>query len=64
MIEISVIINGVRYDAVDMQNDEDAICSNCDLKYWCREYTLVDLCTIDVYHCNIVYKESNKSFER
>ncbi len=64
MNEVSIIINGFRYDAVFLENEEDAICSNCDLRYFCREFVLIDLCTFEEDNPNVVYKSSNKKFER
>jgi hypothetical protein len=59
MKEISVIIDGVRYDAVD---SEHATCKYCDLKYMCDEYVLCDICCIEDH--NFIYKLSQKKFER
>ncbi len=62
MNEVSIIINGVRYDAVSMGNEEDASCCNCDLRPLCDKYSLVDLCSMDSY--DVVYKKSDKKFEK
>jgi hypothetical protein len=62
MKEISIIIDGVRYDAVDVES-EFKTCKYCDLKYHhCREYELSDLCYVEDH--NFIYKLSQKKFER
>lgn len=68
--EVSIIINGTRYDAVD---GNDAHCEGCDMCELCSslfdftcsysgmyENGLVDFC----YTKNIVFKISDKKFEK
>lgn len=70
MNEVSIIINGVRYDAVD---GKDLYCKRCDMGELCSglfdftcsfsgmcENGLGEFCL----HNNIVFKKSTKSFER
>ena len=60
MNEVSIIINGVRYDAVISK--EQASCNGCELKPICRNHPLSQLCT---YALNdIIFKKSTKSFEK
>ena len=69
MNEVSIIINGVRYDAVD---NNVAHCEGCDMCELCSslfdfvcpfsgmyENGLEDFC----FTKNIVFKKSNKKFE-
>ena len=63
MSEVSIIINGVRYDAVTPKYADDA-CNECDLNDFCSKaemhsYTCPAL--IGIYRC---FKKSTKSFER
>lgn len=59
--EISVIINGERYDAIQTDNPEDT-CNCCDLLDVCNEVT-TDCC---VYLLPKYYrfKKSDKKFEK
>ena len=59
MNEVSIIINGVRYDAV---LEECANCCKCDLHSVCNEDTYENLCYALVPLC--VFKKSTKSFEK
>ena len=59
MNEVSIIINGVRYDAV---HEECANCAQCDLKRDCDESTFEFMCYELVPLC--IFKKSTKSFER
>ena len=59
MNEISIIIDGVRYDAVD---SEFATCRGCDLEDKCREHGFSDICCVADH--NFIYKLSQKKFER
>ena len=60
MNEVSIIINGVRYDAI---TEEDALCSNCDLLCVCAEYMDDVLCyTFNLE--NKIFKKSYKKFEK
>ena len=61
MDEISIIINGVRYDAV--VTDHIYPCAVCDLEHMCTSH---DICEgLGLKHiCYCCFKESTKSFER
>ena len=59
MNQISIIINGVRYDAVE---EEFAKCILCDLQIVCSEDTYENLCYS--MNPNGVFKKSTKSFEK
>lgn len=55
MNEVSIIINGVRYDAVE--SDEKHSCQGCELNYeLCLK--VMGLCSI-----NTVFTKSDKKFE-
>ena len=58
MNEVSIIINGVRYDAVE---EECANCYQCDLHSGCDEYTFENLCYLLAPMC--IFKKSDKKFE-
>ena len=62
MNEVSIIINGVRYDTVRVLHEEDACCCNCDLRPLCNMYGLVDFCIMSVDE--VVFKKSDKKFEK
>ena len=55
--QVSIIINGVRYDAVE----EDG-CSNCKLKSFC-DICIGEFCVIFGAYGKI-FKKSDKKFER
>lgn len=55
MNEVSIIINGVRYDAVE--GVEICSCKGCEIEDECEN--VIGLCTN-----NTVFKKSTKSFER
>jgi hypothetical protein len=57
MNEVSIIINGVRYDAVEGDG-----CSNCKLKSFC-DICIVEFCVILGAYGKI-FKKSDKKFER
>lgn len=65
MNEVSIIINGVRYDAVVSNNttDGNASCEECDLFEKCHERTFMHLCSSFLTRCQI-FKKSDKKFER
>ena len=65
MNEVSIIINGVRYDAVDCQCDEEKVCEECDLVGFCDNIPyILTLCQVfDIKEENIHFKKSTKSFE-
>ena len=66
MNEVSIIINGVRYDAVDTQGDEERVCKECDLAEFCDNIPyILTLCQVfDTTEENIHFKKSNKKFEK
>lgn len=59
MNEVSIIINGVRYDAVEVNNIY--ACSQCELDNLCNDGLICEMFRIDIYYC---FKKSTKSFER
>lgn len=59
MNEVSIIINGVRYDAVE-RNTLGDLCYRCDLYKNCK---LADCCG-DLIGLDKIFKKSDKSFER
>lgn len=59
MNEVSIIINGVMYDAVE---EECANCSQCDLQEYCDEYALETFCYALTPLC--IFKKSDKKFEK
>ncbi len=64
MNEVSIIINGVRYDA--MGNNELALgaCQYCDLLDMCKAHCNLSLCEYLGVQLNCVFKKSGKKFER
>lgn len=56
MNEVSIIINGVRYDAVKMEKD-DLTCEGCELPI-----TICESCG-NLLNNNQVFKKSDKKFE-
>ena len=65
MNEVSIIINGVRYDAVDVPVGEE--CVSCDIYNYCRMYNfpLGKLCMEIPQEKGVtVFQKSTKSFER
>lgn len=58
---VSIIINGVRYDAVIAKTD--ASCTGCELRQECRKHCLSQICCWGG-NKNAVFKKSTKSFER
>lgn len=59
MNEVSIIINGVRYDAVEADTKE-SLCYGCDLYRDCK---LADCCG-DLIGLNQVFKKVDKKFEK
>lgn len=59
MNEISIIINGVRYDAVEKEEQEN-VCGGCDLYGKC---VLTESCET-LISLERVFKKSNKKFEK
>ena len=64
MNEVSIILNGVRYDAVDILDREKGDCDGCDLADTCigHDLILADFCvlTAGAYRH---FKKSTKQFE-
>lgn len=64
MNEVSIIINGVRYEAVECSVDE--VCVTCDLYQYCRMYAfpLGKFCNeIPQKNGVTIFVKSNKKFE-
>lgn len=64
MNEVSIIINGVRYDAV-VTRSEDSVCDLCDILEFCegdKHEALRPMCC-RVVGDNISFIKSTKSFE-
>lgn len=57
MNEVSIIINGVRYDAI--QSGRPYSCRDCDL-FCPEECKFVEICNEN----DTIFNKSNKSFER
>jgi hypothetical protein len=60
MNEVSIIINGVRYDAVDTSG----YCDGCDLIDMCKAHCNLNLCEQLGVGLFDVFKKSTKTFER
>ena len=58
MNEVSIIINGVRYDVVE---ENGSSCRQCDLIKVCNNYRICRAFSLDG---KILFKKSTKSFER
>ena len=58
MNEVSIIINGTRYDAVEQ---ECATCTQCALLEYCDEGIFESVCFAFVPDC--IFKKSDKKFE-
>ena len=59
MNEVSIIINGVRYDAVEIEHDRPAyLCEHCDLDN--NGCNILSSCPLELFY---VFKKSNKKFE-
>ena len=62
MNEVSIIINGVGYDAVTPRYADDS-CNECDLADFCQEvemYNYTCYALIGMHRC---FKKSDKKFE-
>lgn len=57
MNEVSIIINGVRYDAVRIEEYESC-CRLCELKS--EDCDMFYVCPLDAFH---TFKKSDKKFE-
>lgn len=62
MNEVSIIINGVRYDAV--RHKGDGACANCDLRELCHNIPSIVLCEVFACELTVRFKKSDKSFEK
>lgn len=64
MNEVSIIINGVRYDAVEASK-KGCVCHGCDLEKLCDNSPdcIVDLCATLVGKLRC-FKKSDKKFEK
>ena len=63
--QVSIIINGVRYDATDIKEHLRVIddsCRNCDLYEWCGDCDFEFACSA-IYDRNTIFKKSDKKFE-
>ena len=63
MNEVSIIINGVRYDAVETVTT-GCKWKDCDLFKYCRNNDGRDPCVCEISPKNITFKKSDKSFEK
>lgn len=62
MNEVSIIINGVRYDAVETKTE--LACEECDLLDLCEKAQYTCLCHICDIKENQCFKKSDKRFEK
>lgn len=67
MNEVSIIINGVRYDAVDCVGVDE--CATCDLKEYCNNVDKYSNGGFTAFCAYIVesprnFKKSDKKFEK
>lgn len=62
MNEVSIIINGVRYDAVEAKTE--FTCEECDLRHLCEKEQYMCLCVILNIEENKYFKKSDKEFEQ
>ena len=62
MNEVSIIINGVRYDAVESKTC--FACEECSLIDWCEQKPFTCICPMFNLGETKCFKESTKSFER
>ena len=69
MTEVSIIINGVRYDAVEITEEDVEFCDNCDLHGYCCEVSKATqgasftICALELGDSRI-FKKSDKKFEK
>lgn len=65
MDEISIIVNGVRYDAIAPKYADDGCsCSECDLKEFCYKTELDNYSCYAMIGNNRCFIKSAKDFER
>ena len=60
--QVSIIINGTRYDAVEKTNEELTDCESCDFSEICSDVNLRKVCA-DLISTGRVFEKSTKSFE-
>ena len=60
MNEVSIIINGVRYDSIQVEGE--ASCKMCDLNSCCHDYDIIFFCT-SVCNLSQCFKKFDKKFE-
>lgn len=63
MNDVSLIINGVRYDA-DTARYADNECNECDLKEYCTSIELYEYSCFAMIGSNKKFKKSDKKFEK
>lgn len=63
MDEISIIVNGVRYDA-SMPKYADNQCDECDLRAFCSKMEFYDFSCSAMIGKHRCFIESTKDFER
>ena len=62
--QVSIIINGVRYDAVDVPKEhESRPCAYCDILDFCFESSVDVTCAV-LGIINKCFKKSDKKFEQ
>lgn len=65
MNEVSIIINGVRYDLELPMYTNSHNCQNCELRKMCDDGDYYNQTICEKFQCIIgFFKKSNKSFER
>ena len=62
MNEVSIIINGVRYDAVETKTE--FACEECDLRKICEQAPYCTICLVFDIGENKCFKKSDKKFEK
>ena len=63
MNEVSIIINGERYDT-DTARYTDNVCDECDLKEYCTSIELYIYTCFAMIGSNKKFKKSDKKFEK
>ena len=63
MNEVSIIINGVRYDTVPTRYADNE-CDECDLKEYCALIELYEYSCSAMIGRNNKFKKSDKKFEK
>lgn len=64
MNEVGIIINGVRYDAVENNELAFGACRYCDLLDMCKAHRNLNLCEYLGVQLDFVFKQSDKKFEK